>query len=122
MTKSASKRGPAAKSLSTVPPPQIKFSAIQPPAKIPAAARPGQKSASASKPSPTKSPGTQALGGRPSTTTGNKMTISDASRIYKTTALTGDGRVRTGSFAARAMRAAMLADNKVAKSDKSKSK
>ncbi|WP_146009918.1 hypothetical protein [Janthinobacterium sp. ROICE36] len=122
MTKSASKRAPASKRLSTVAPPVTQLSATQLPAKIPAAKRPAQKSTSASKPPPTRSPGAQILGSHPSTTLGTKMTISDASRIYKTTALNGDGSVQPGSFAARAMRAAMLADNKVAMSDKSKSK
>ena len=50
------------------------------------------------------------------------MTILDASRIYKTTALKGNGNVPTGSFAARAMRTAMLAGNEAVKPDKAKSK
>jgi hypothetical protein len=50
------------------------------------------------------------------------MTIPDASRIYKATALKGNGSVPAGSFAARAMRAAMLAGNDGVKSDKAKSK
>lgn len=50
------------------------------------------------------------------------MTIPDASRIYKTTALQGNGNVPAGSFAARAMRAAMLARNEGVKLDKAKSK
>jgi hypothetical protein len=51
-----------------------------------------------------------------------KMTVEDASRIYSVTAETGDGSVPAGSFAARAMRAAMLSGPEATKSRKQAAK
>lgn len=57
-----------------------------------------------------------------SATRGTKMTVKDASRIYRTTAVKGDGSVPAGSFAARAMRTAMHAAAQDGKLGKSKAK
>lgn len=87
-------------------------------AKAPSILKPGATAPSHKKPTTNQASATQAPTPKVIFSQGDKMTVKDASRIYRTTATQGNGKIPSGSFGARAMSAAMLTEKKPAKPHK----
>lgn len=87
-------------------------------AKTPSIMKSGTATPSHNELATNRSPAPQAPKPKATSPTRAKMTIQDASRIYRATATQGNGNVPADSFGARAMRAAMLIEMKHAKPHK----